>query len=266
MDKNITINGLNVAYQDNGTSPLPVIFLHGFPFNKSAWDPQFEAIASKYRMISYDLRGFGNSDAGQESFSMDLFADDLIHFMDALQIPTAIVCGLSMGGYIILNAIDRYSDRFKAIILCDTQCIADTPEGKEKRFKTIDSINANGLTEFTEGFLKNIFFAETFNRKPEVVDQIRNIMLSTKVSTVTNTLKALAERSETCSILNKINVPTLILCGKEDKITTPERAQFMHENIKNSELHIIEKAGHLSNMEEDGIFNERVLNFLMGLN
>lgn len=263
---NINLNGLNIAYQDSGNESTPIIFLHGFPFDKSAWNPQLEAIGSNYRMINYDLRGFGNSEADAEAFSMDLFADDLVHFMDALDISSAIVCGLSMGGYIILNAIDRYPERFKALILCDTQCIADTPEGAEKRFKTIDSINSNGLTEFTEGFLKNIFYEETFNRKPEIVDQIRNIILSTKVSTVTSTLKALAGRRETCSILNKIKIPTLIICGKEDKITPPDRAQFLHENIKDSELHIIDNAGHLSNMEEDRIFSERVLNFLSGIN
>lgn len=79
-------------------------------------------------------------------------------------------------------------------------------------------------------------------------------------------LKALAGRRETCSILNKIKIPTLIICGKEDKITPPDRAQFLHENIKDSELHIIDNAGHLSNMEEDRIFSERVLNFLSGIN
>ena len=127
-------------------------------------------------------------------------------------------------------------------------------------------MNANGLTEFTEGFLKNVFYEETFNRKPEEVDKIKNIILSTPVATVTNTLQALAERRETCSILNKINIPTLIICGKEDKITPPERAQFLHENIKDSELHIIENAGHLSNMEEEKIFNDRVTSFLASIN
>ncbi len=264
-EKTISINGLNISYHESGASSTPVIFLHGFPFNKSAWEPQMEVIGSQYRMINYDLRGFGNSDADAQAFSMDLFADDLIHFMDAMHIPTAIVCGLSMGGYIILNAVDRYPERFKAIILCDTQCVADTPEGVEKRFKTIEQINANGLNEFTEGFLKNVFYAETFTRKPETVEQIRNIILSTPVTTVTNTLKALAERRETCSILNKIQIPTLIICGKEDKITPPEKAQFLHENIADSELHIIENAGHLSNMEETEIFNDRLKNFLDAL-
>lgn len=134
---NINLNGLNIAYQDSGNESTPIIFLHGFPFDKSAWDPQLEAIGSNYRMINYDLRGFGNSEADAEAFSMDLFADDLVHFMDALDISSAIVCGLSMGGYIILNAIDRYPERFKALILCDTQCIADTPEGAEKDLKQL---------------------------------------------------------------------------------------------------------------------------------
>ena len=107
--------------------------------------------------ISYDIRGFGKSTAGAEKFSIGLFADDLIGLMDALQIDKAVVCGLSMGGYILLNAVNRYPERFEAIILSDTQCIADSPEAKVKRYKTIQQIEAGGLNDFAEAFVKNIF-------------------------------------------------------------------------------------------------------------
>ena len=98
-----------------------------------------------YRVIAYDVRGHGNSDAGIGDFSIDLFANDLLSFMDELKIDKAMLCGLSMGGYIALNAVENYPDRFDALILSDTTCTADTPEVKEKRMKTIESIKKNGV-------------------------------------------------------------------------------------------------------------------------
>ena len=129
----ISVNGATICYDDFGTGALPVIFLHGFPFDKSSWQPQMEFLRNTYRVIALDIRGFGKSTSGNETKSMSLFADDLIKFMDGLEIDKAIVCGLSMGGFILLNAANRFPERFKALVLCDTQCIADSPEAKEKR-------------------------------------------------------------------------------------------------------------------------------------
>ena len=137
----ITVNDLTVSYNDEGENGAPVIiFIHGFPFNKSMWDKQLKALKENYRVIAYDVRGHGNSDAGKGDFSIELFANDLLSFMDALKIDKAMLCGLSMGGYIALNAVEKYPDRFDALILSDTTCVADTPEAKEKRMKAIESI------------------------------------------------------------------------------------------------------------------------------
>lgn len=142
-----------MAYDDMGKG-APIIFLHGFPFNKSMWQPQYDSLKQHFRIIAPDLRSFGYSKDDTSELSMDLFADDVIALMDELNLDKVAVCGLSMGGYIALNAIQRYPERFNAIILCDTQCNADTEEGKAKRLKSIDDIKSNGITDFTEGFLK----------------------------------------------------------------------------------------------------------------
>ena len=137
----ITVNDLTVSYNDDGQDGAPVIiFIHGFPFNKSMWDKQFNALKNNYRVIAYDVRGHGNSDAGTGDFSIELFVKDLLNFMDALKIDKTMLCGLSMGGYIALNAVENFPNRFDALILSDTNCIADIPEVKEKRMKTIASI------------------------------------------------------------------------------------------------------------------------------
>ncbi len=262
--KNININlkGVTICCDDFGSGEIPIIFIHGFPFDKSSWLPQIEFLKHTHRVLAYDIRGFGKSTAGEENMSISIFADDLVELMDVLQINKAVACGLSMGGYILLNAVNRYPERFEAIILSDTQCVADSPEGKEKRYKTIDQINAEGLKNFAEGFVQNIFCPESLDAKKELVERIKDIILSTSPITITGTLSALAQRPEMCSTLNEILVPVLILCGEEDTITPMSKSEFLNHNIANSQLHTIEKAGHMSNLEQPEEFNRYLTSFI----
>jgi len=255
----ITVNDLMISYNDEGKIGDPVIiFIHGFPFNKSMWNKQAEALKENYRVIAYDVRGHGNSDTGTEDFSIDLFAADLLNLMDALKIDKAMLCGLSMGGYIALNAVENYPDRFDAIILSDTTCLADTPEVKEKRLKTIESILKDGVEKFADESIKNLFAPESFSIKKKEIADVREMIVQTTEESLCNTLRAFYERKETCSKLSKIYVPVLIIVGVEDKITPLAAAQFMNEKIKGSLLSIIEHAGHLSNIENPVEFNNQI--------
>ena len=174
----IPLHDIQLSYNDVGTSSIPIIFLHGFPFDKTMWDGQLQFLKSSFRVIAFDIRGFGKSTDETSNFSMDLFVQDLIEFMDALNIEKAIICGLSMGGYIALHAINRFPKRFDGLILCDTQCIADTPEAKEKRFKAIEKIEADGVFDFNDGFIKKVFYKESLENKKELVEDIRNVIFS----------------------------------------------------------------------------------------
>lgn len=261
-DIEINVNGITICYDDLGEGGIPIVFIHGFPFNKSAWQPQMDFLKKTNRVIAYDIRGFGKSTAGNEEASIDLFGDDLIKFMDALLIKKAVVCGLSMGGYILLNALDRYPNRFEAIVLSDTQCISDSPEVKEKRYKTIEQIKVGGLNDFAEAFIQNIFCKESLNNKKELVEKIKNIILSTSPDTITGTLNALAQRREMCFLLREISIPTLILCGKEDMVTPLAQSEFLHNRIKNSIFHHLDGAGHLPNLEQASKFNKYIYDFI----
>ena len=264
-DIDITVNGITICYDDFGSGSTPIIFVHGFPFNKSFWQPQMEFLKGTQHVIAYDIRGFGKSTPGKEEDSMGLFADDLVKFMDALQIDKAIVCALSMGGYILLNAVHHYPQRFKAIILSDTQCIADSHEVKVKRKETISQIKTEGLEKFAEEFVTTIFCNKSLDTKKEVVEKIKNMILATPPATITGTLKALAARWHMCSSLNEISIPTLILCGTEDKLTPLAQSEFMFKNIKNSTLHSINNAGHLPNLEQPEEFNRHLTDFISSL-
>lgn len=259
----ISINNLDVSYSDNELDGVPVIiFVHGFPLNKSMWNKQISEFKDDFRVISYDIRGHGNTEVGNADFSIDLFARDLICFMDALKIDKAILCGFSMGGYISLNAIENFPERFSALILSDTSCVADTPEAREKRLRTIDTIKANGMEKYADESIKNLFAPDSIAIKTTEIESVKEMILKTSKLSIYNTLHALSNREETCSKLMQINVPTLILVGKEDKITPPEAAQWMHERINESSMKIIEQAGHLSNLENALEFNDQLRKFL----
>ena len=257
------INNLSVSYSDEGPVEAPVvIFIHGFPLNKSMWDLQLEALRVEYRVIAYDIRGHGDSDTGYEDFSIDLFANDLISFMDSLNIRKAAICGLSMGGYIALNAIGNHPERFEALILCDTQYIADTPEVRENRLAAIQNIRKNGLEDYAHESIKNLFAPVSLLSKETEIASVREMIVNTSERSIYNSLHALAIRKETSAILSDIKIPVLILVGEEDKITPPEMAESMHKKIKGSQLNIIEHAGHLCNMENPFEFNYQIRKFI----
>lgn len=260
---NITINKISVSYNDEGLNEAPVIiFIHGFPLNKSMWNKQLKALKDNYRVIAYDIRGHGKTDVGTLDFSIDLFVKDLLGFMDALKIKKTIICGLSMGGYIALNAIENHPERFTALILSDTNCTADTPEAKEKRMNTIQSIKENGVEKLANDLLPNLFAPESFITNSKEIVAVKEMIVNTTKESLYKSLNALANRKETCSKLEEIKVPVLILVGKEDKITPPEAAKAMHEKIDIALLSIINKAGHLSNLENPEEFNSHLKKFV----
>lgn len=261
-DLSIPVSNFNLSYDDLGESGTPVIFLHGYPFSKAMWRKQLEFLQTTNRVIACDIRGFGDSEDESSILSIDLFADDLLQFMDSLKIEKAVICGLSMGGYIALNAYQRSPERFVALILCDTQCIADAPEVKEKRYKTIDDITANGVKKFNDGFIENVFHRDSLSNKKELVEELRKVVFENSQHIINAGLTALAERTETCSTLGAISIPTMIICGKEDKVTPLAQSDFMHQMIEGSTMHVIDNSGHVSNLEQPDEFNQYLLDFL----
>ena len=209
--------------------------------------------------IAIDLRGFGRSPDEVSALSMDLFGDDLIAFLDKLTIEKAIICGLSMGGYIALNVINRFPERCTALILCDTQCIADSPEVREKREETMEQIKMEGADEFKEKFVKSVFHQDSLVNKIELVESLRTIVFANSKEIINAGLSG-----ETT--LDKIRIPTLIICGRQDEVTPLAQSELMHERIRGSVLKIIDDAGHVSNLEQPDQFNKHLLEFVSSLN
>jgi len=258
-----TINGASLFYLDQGhREGLPVVFLHGFPFSHAMWKDQVEVTGTFCRVITYDMRGLGESGVGDGQYTIEGHVDDLIGLLDHLGLGKAAIVGLSMGGYIALRALERNPERFVAAVLCDSRSEADTNDTKIKRALGVKSVKEQGSRQFAETFVKGVFAEESFLRNPGAIRFIQDIIGKTSPLSIAGTLLALASRTDTTDSLSRIAIPTLILVGEHDVTTPPSASRAMHEKIRQSELFIIPDAAHMSNLENPPAFNEKLVGFL----
>jgi 3-oxoadipate enol-lactonase len=258
-----SINGLKQYYTDRGnTEGIPIVFIHGFPFDHSMWEAQVNALPAKFRPVTYDIRGHGLSESGSCHYSLEFFADDLFALIEHLNLDKPIICGLSMGGYITLRAFERKPDAFRALILCDTRSEADTNEAKIKRSSAVKTIEEKGVQKYAEDSVNNLFWEANVQSVIPAVSKIRTIIENMSADVLCATLIALAARTDTTEVLDQIKIPVLIMVGEHDKLTPPIAAESLHENITGSELQVIKNAAHLSNLENPEEFNGHLLSFL----
>jgi 3-oxoadipate enol-lactonase len=255
------IRGLNVIEHGENNSPA-VVFIHAFPLCNRMWDKQVEAFQSNYRVVTYDIRGFGYSELGDGHFTMDSHVSDLISIIDSLKLDKPVVCGLSMGGYILLRALELYQSKFRGAILADTKAESDNNPTKLARADQIKMIKGGNREQFTANFIKGALSEENFNSKPELVSFLKEMIGWQKNEAITAALLTLAARTDTTEFLERLDVKTLVVVGKDDKLTPPEFSKIIYGKTKNSDFKLISDAGHLSNMENPDEFNKVLLDFL----
>jgi pimeloyl-ACP methyl ester carboxylesterase len=259
------MNNLHIHYNEYGHGE-PMILVHGFPFSSAMWNAQVEYFSKHVRVITYDIRGHGESEIGDGQFFLEDFVEDFFALLDVLRCETVIAVGLSMGGYILLRAYEQSPARFRALVLCDTKSEADSNEVKLKRAIQAKEVKTRGVKNFADGFLKAVLTDKTFSENAQAVELIRNIMLRTSSVSIAGTLLALASRTDTTHVLSSITIPTLLLVGENDSITTVSAMQAMKEKIPNAQWKILSNAGHLSNIENPSEFNFALETFLQSMN
>lgn len=260
----LTINGLEVYYllKRSANPKADVVFIHGFPFSSAIWSAQLPALPEEVQGIAYDIRGFGHSRGGHSYFSIDLFARDLLEFIRALSLDNVVLCGVSMGGYIALRAMEISPGQIGGLILCDTNASADPNDAKVKRFASIEQVLKEGNEVFADNFIKNLFSDKTLSERSSVPEFIRNLIVSTQPETICSAQLALASRTDTSAMLPGIKAPVLIIRGEEDRLMTQQQAGMLREAIPGSDLQVIPEAGHLPNCESFEIFNAHLNNYL----
>ena len=262
--KRIKTNGMETVFDDEGSGP-PVVLLHGFPFNRTMWRDQVEALRGGHRMIAPDLRGLGETVATGAIATMEQMAHDVAALLDALQLQRAVVCGLSMGGYVALEFFHFYPDHVTALVLAGTRAPADNAEEKQNRERQATRLLAEGMKGIADETLPKLLARETLAGNAEVVSRVRQMIESADPRGAAAAQHGMAARRDYSAGLARINVPTLIVVGREDTIRPLSDAEFMHKNIPNSRLEVIENAAHVSNMERPEVFNAALSQFLEGV-
>lgn len=236
------------------TAPY-VVYIHGFPFTSELWIKQLEGLPQNVNGIAYDIRGFGGSTTNHEFLSIDLFARDLLNLIKKLCHGPVILCGVSMGGYIALRAMEIGANDIHGLILSDTHAMADTNESKINRFNSIDLIQREGLGVFAGNFIKKLFSAATIGKKNGISSNIFTMIVRNSADIVCATQLALAARTDTSTRLNQIGIPVLLLRGKDDELTSSEQMEALQLALPEAELHVLDGAGHLPNYELPDAFN-----------
>jgi pimeloyl-ACP methyl ester carboxylesterase len=259
----LELNGRSFFVRQEGSGPV-LVLLHGFPLDHSMWDDLVRNLRDDYTVIAIDQRGFGRSRGGvSDVTSMDDFADDLNSILDELGVTDPItLAGLSMGGYVSFAFLRKYASRVSALILCDTRSVADTPEAANKRLELADRVLTEGAQIVAEAMLPRLTSRETREDLPQVVDALRNVMLSTPPRSIAAALRGMAARPDVTEELANITVPTLVLVGEQDEISPPEEMRELASKIPNSQFVIVPKSGHMTTCESPAFVNAKIREFL----
>lgn len=262
-----------------------VVFIHGFPFDGSMWQPQLEALPSGWRALAPDLRGFGRSELGagpgvvssgakvggrvartdEPVLTMDRLADDVAELIAEEGAAPAVVCGLSMGGYVALSLWRRHRALVRALVLADTRAEADSDEARENRMRMAQTARESGVRPIATAMLPSILAEQTLDEQPEVAARVRAMIEGTRVDTVIGALAGMAVRRDYTRDLPSIRLPVLVLVGEHDRLTPPDIARSMASELPEARLQIIPGAGHVSSLENPEAFNEALAAFLKDL-
>lgn len=254
-------NGISVHQYGNKNS-IPVIFIHGFPFDSRMWINQVKALENDYHCIVYDVRGLGESDPGDGQYTMEMFADDLFEVMHELNLDRPVVGGISMGGYIALRAIEREPSKFRGLVLFDTKTEEDTKEGKLKRAAGVKRINLEGTKGYITDLMPGCFSDLSMTELSDVYEVVLERAFMYNPKGVKGCLLAMAGRTDTSGVLKEIKVPTLLICGSLDKLIHPDQMRKLSEKITGSEFAIAPRAGHMTPLENPEFVNDVLLGFL----
>jgi 3-oxoadipate enol-lactonase len=265
-----------MGYDDRGRGPV-VVLLHAFPFARDVWSvgPQRDgadgaapdltsALARRFRVLSVDARGFGESalratGGSSAPYALTDLADDLADLLDALDVPRAAILGMSMGGYTALAFAARHRARLTALVLADTRAGADTPEVRAKRDEALSTIHGRGVSAYLDGSLTRMLSPAA---SPGLHALVR-ARAETRADSLVAGVEALRDRPDRTAELPAITCPTLIVCGAEDQVTPAAEMRRMGEAIPGRARAVeLAGAGHLSHLEAPAAFAAAVEPFL----
>jgi 3-oxoadipate enol-lactonase len=250
-----------IAYDLLGTGP-PVVLIHPFPVHHEFWLPAAHALTSRFQLILPDLRGHGESGAGEGPATMAKHAADVARILDHAEVGRVPVVGVSVGGYVLFEFWRRFRGRVTALALINTKAPADSPEAKAGRLQAAADVLERGTEPFFESMVPKLIGKTTRESRPDLVEGALRMMRKMSAGNVAQVQRGMAERPDSVPDLKTINVPTLLMTGDEDIMTGVQEAELMHQNIAGSEMKVIPHAGHYSPWEQPAEVGKLLRQFL----
>ncbi|MGX1131935.1 3-oxoadipate enol-lactonase [Streptomyces glaucescens] len=253
-----------LAYEDKGTDTavatgVPLVLVHGHPFDHTMWAPQIEAFAPSRRVIAPDLRGYGASPVVPGVTPLSAFAEDVEALLDELGVDTFVLAGLSMGGQIAMECCARFGHRVRGLVLADTFAEPETPQGRRARNAMADRLLREGMRGYADEVLHKMVASYA---DPAVQSHVHGMMTATPPEGAAAALRGRAERPDYRPVLARVRVPALVVVGEDDEYTPVPVAESLHALLPDSTLRIVKGAAHMPNLERPAEFNEALAAFL----
>ena len=250
---------LVVHYELDGRADGPVVlFANSLGTNFHVWDAQAAALAGRFRVLRYDMRGHGLTDCPPGPYSIAQLGDDARALLDALDIETAHVCGLSIGGLVAQRLAATVPERVRSLVLCDTANVIGPPSRWDDR---IAAIRKGGLQGIVDAVLKAWFTSGFLAAQPDIARGVSNMLTRTPAEGYIGCCHALREADLRADDA-RIACPTLVVVGDQDAATSPEQARALCAAIKGARLEIMSPAAHIPTIEQPEAMNRLLLDFL----
>lgn len=260
-----TIDGRRIGYDDSGGLGIPLVLLHGFPLDRTIWDEQVAMLAGT-RVIRVDLRGCGESDAGEGPALMEALAGDVAGVLDALNVEHAAVVGHSIGGYVALAFFRMYEERVAGFGLIASHTAADaTPRAAGSdapaaqrelaagRDAIADRLERDGTMDAAiESYLPRYFAPAAYRERPELVARARAVMQRQDPRGCAQLVRGMKERVAGDDLLGDIRVPSLIVAGAQDTYIAPQTLRATANAIAGAAFVLLDRAGHAPMLEAPG--------------
>ena len=257
----VRVNDIDVNYVLEGPSGVPTVTLsHSLATDLSMWDRQATALATRYRVLRYDTRGHGGTDAPAGAYSLTQLADDARGLLEVLGIARTHWVGLSMGGMIGQTLAVSRPELLQSLSLCDTSSRIPA-EAKPLWDERITVAETKGMEPHVEPTVVRWFTPKFVESRPDVVNPVRDMIRRTSARGYAGCCHAIRALDLT-ERLSSVTLPTLIIVGAQDVGTPVATSKAIQERIKGSELVILDPASHLSNLEQPEAFTKALQTFL----
>lgn len=255
------VNGITIHYRLDGPEGAPLLTMsHSLATHLGLWEPQVRVMGERFRLLRYDTRGHGGSDAPDGPYTLEGLASDIHALLLDLGVERTHFMGISMGGMIGQVMALSYPELLQSLVLCDTTSRVP-PEASPVWEERIRSALREGMEPHVEPTIERWFTAPFRRERPDVVEPVREMIRATPPKGYAGCCAAIRELDVT-DRLGGLDLPALILVGEDDPGTPVAESVAMHERIPRSRLAVLKSAAHLSNQEQPDAFNRQVMAFL----